>query len=822
MIQKSDATFLILFFFLFSNVTFAAFQNKKHTRSLEFLGKYEVVPVKTKHFLKRKLLDDSGPKGKEKKIHPINSEFKFAAFGKNFHAQIEKNLKLFGPNYSEETQIYKDGKLINTKKREWSHDTHNCHYLGNIIGEHSSGVAVSTCTGGFSGSLHVGPEHFGIEPAIKHLPMEHLKRLRKTLNSQDSETFHVVFNMKDTKYPSWSCGVKSQNEQGDIVHHTHTLNVAETFANELRNNSTHNHEDRHGHSHENKRSLKQNAETFVELLVVNDKARYNQLGDAVYDDSASLVNQVQRNYLNSGVLEHRPRVILTSQISWMHGDPSPVNKLKVGDRTQCPDCASGEVSVSVLLSEFDKWRSIVGYQPTHDNCHLFSGYDFEQSTLGYAHVSQMCQQSYTSGINQVTTTYAPAFNAAIITHEMGHNFGMNHDGDTIYGNCDPKGSFMNAIVGSLPTEFSECSNGFMNHHMPSFRCLDNKPTKQFGDPECGNGYIEAGEDCDCGGDNCEADGNLGLKDPCCNGTICKFNQGAECSAIGADSCCNPETCKPVAGGTLCRAAVGTGIGEDQCDVAEYCDGVNGNCPKNLFKASGTPCCEADTCTEGKGLCHQGKCMSHLRQCIQVGQNFQQAFEACSTQSKNNGGEFCGTLWCSAGSLGSLASSCTPLHQADQSVQVQDGIPCGFGTEPRQCLDNSCQISWKLNKEVKWSPEEWSSCSACDIPQSRGVNCVAKSDGRPLAKEQCSTTNRPAESQPCGNISLGCVHATNIFDQDTIRIPFLDDNVSRNTLTFVGLGALALIFVILACCYQAVTYGPALDIVDDDLNEPSVG
>ena len=46
-------------------------------------------------------------------------------------------------------------------------------------------------------------------------------------------------------------------------------------------------------------------------------------------------------------------------------------------------------------------------------------------------------------------------------------------------------------------------------------CLENKPSRVFGDPVCGNGFREDGEDCDCGSSDCS------VIDPCCNGASCK-------------------------------------------------------------------------------------------------------------------------------------------------------------------------------------------------------------------------------------------------------------------------------------------------------------
>src|SRR5439155_3426864 len=85
------------------------------------------------------------------------------------------------------------------------------------------------------------------------------------------------------------------------------------------------------------------------------------------------------------------------------------------------------------------------------------------------------------------------------------------------------------------------------------------------DANCGNGIVDAGEDCDQGASN---------------GT--------------AGSCCS-ASCRFVTSGTICRAAA------NACDVAESCTGSSATCPADAVKAAGTACtddgnpCTSDVC-----------------------------------------------------------------------------------------------------------------------------------------------------------------------------------------------------------------------------------
>lgn len=56
----------------------------------------------------------------------------------------------------------------------------------------------------------------------------------------------------------------------------------------------------------------------------------------------------------------------------------------------------------------------------------------------------------------------------------------------------------------------------------------------------------------------------------------------------------------VPAGQICREA------QDNCDLPEYCDGQQGECPENVFQENGTPCQD--------GYCYNGACPTHQQQC----------------------------------------------------------------------------------------------------------------------------------------------------------------------------------------------------------------
>ena len=68
----------------------------------------------------------------------------------------------------------------------------------------------------------------------------------------------------------------------------------------------------------------------------------------------------------------------------------------------------------------------------------------QDSVIGLAWVSGMCHPDYSCTINE-GSNFESVF---VIAHEMGHNLGMNHDGETTEGNrCSPDQFLMSPVLG---------------------------------------------------------------------------------------------------------------------------------------------------------------------------------------------------------------------------------------------------------------------------------------------------------------------------------------------------------------------------------------
>jgi hypothetical protein len=124
------------------------------------------------------------------------------------------------------------------------------------------------------------------------------------------------------------------------------------------------------------------------------------------------------------------------------------------------------------------------------------------------------------------------------------------------------------------------------------------------DVACGNGTVDAGEECDEGGDN-------GLTTSCCTAS-CRYRASGQTCRPTAGTCDVAETCTGSSGlcpadairptGFVCRPVAG------ECDLDEQCDGVTTACPADEVKPEDTPCtddgtsCTIDICNGTSVLC----------------------------------------------------------------------------------------------------------------------------------------------------------------------------------------------------------------------------
>uniref|UniRef100_A0A8C7Y2H7 ADAM metallopeptidase domain 11 n=1 Tax=Oryzias sinensis TaxID=183150 RepID=A0A8C7Y2H7_9TELE len=429
---------------------------------------------------------------------------------------------------------------------------------------------------------------------------------------------------------------------------------------------------------------------YIELMVVNDYEMFVRL-----DRSTEKTKNFAKSVVNMADLIYKEqlntRIVLVAMETW-----SSENKVAVVD------------DAMLTLRDFMKYRK----KSIGDRCdavHLFSGKTFKSNRGEAAYIGGICSLTRGGGVNEYGSRGPMAIT---LCQSLGQNIGMLRNKEqTSAGSCrcpDPwLGCIMEDTGYYLPRKFSRCSIEqylrFLQQGGGS--CLFNKPTMLLDPPKCGNGFVELGEECDCGShEECAQKGAN-----CCK--KCTLTHNALCSN---GLCC--RDCKYELRGVTCREAV------NDCDIAETCTGDTSQCPHNVHKLDGY------ACAAGRGRCYEGRCKTRDDQCRTLW-GFDSADRFCYEKLNSEGTEkgncgpdprgqgwvqcnkqdvLCGLLLCTNltaqprfGELQGRLTSLTVHHQnrymdcrgghavlddGSDLGYVEDGTPCG---PSMMCLERRC-------------------------------------------------------------------------------------------------------------------------------------
>jgi metallopeptidase family M12-like protein/uncharacterized protein DUF11 len=142
-----------------------------------------------------------------------------------------------------------------------------------------------------------------------------------------------------------------------------------------------------------------------------------------------------------------------------------------------PDADSDQLSAATvpntLLRELALLRKRTPELNSKGLTHLFTDRDLEGSTIGIAYLDSVCDVQNAVGLTETRNTWLDSLVAA---HEMGHNFGADHDGDAA-GSCPntPTSGFLMAAVVSGTDNFSQCSLTRMRQHTQHASCITSLP-----------------------------------------------------------------------------------------------------------------------------------------------------------------------------------------------------------------------------------------------------------------------------------------------------------------------------------------------------------
>ncbi|CAL8297350.1 unnamed protein product [Merluccius merluccius] len=512
-------------------------------------------------------------------------------------------------NHFTETHYDEDGQAVTTAT------TRNCYYHGAVQGRPQSAVSLSVCSG-LRGFIALENETLTIEPAP----------------GADNNT-HFIYRLADRGLTPGTCG--------------HGFNVSSPAPGDGMGNPFHSFSSRH------KRHT-QKTTKYVELVIVADNREFQKQGKDVERVKQRLVEIA--NYVDKFYRPLNIRVALVGLEVWSDADKCPVSQ----------DPFS-------TLHEFLDWRKTkLLPQKPHDNAQLISGVYFQGTTIGMAPIMSMCTVDQSGGV-VMDHSENPLGAAVTLAHELGHNFGMNHDTPERGCGCrmtvDRGGCIMTPSTGyPFPTVFSSCSRRDVASSLEKGvgSCLFNMPEVKllYGGRSCGNRIRGGGGGVRLWGaggvhepvlqrHHMHAEGKRSeCMNPCCNATTCTLKGNAVCAH---GQCC--EDCRLTPAGTPCREA------GNSCDLPEFCTGSSAHCPANVFLHDGHACQRVD------GYCYNGICQTHEQQCTTLwGPGATPAPEICF-ERVNSAGDPYGN--CGKDSKGSFAK-CEARDARCGKIQCQGG------------------------------------------------------------------------------------------------------------------------------------------------------
>ncbi|XP_032031182.1 disintegrin and metalloproteinase domain-containing protein 12 [Hylobates moloch] len=470
------------------------------------------------------------------KNHPEVLSIRIQLKSKELIINLKRNAGLIARSFTE-THYLQDGTDVSLAGNYTGH----CYYHGRVRGYSDSAVSLSTCSG-LRGLIMFKNETYVLEP------------MKNAINR------YKLSPAKKLKSVKGSCG--SQHNTSSLAANNVFPLSSQTWARR--------------HKRETLRATK-----YVELVLVADNREFQRQGkdlEKVKQRLIEIANHVDKFYRPLNI-----RIVLVGVEVWNDIDKCSISQ-----------------NPFTSLHEFLDWRKMkLLPRKSHDNAQLVSGVYFHGTTIGMAPIMSMCTAEQSGGI-VMDHSDSPLGAAVTVAHELGHNFGMNHD--TLERGCscqmaaEKGGCIMTPSTGfPFPMVFSSCSRRDLETSLEKGMgmCLFNVPEvrETFGGQKCGNGFVEEGEECDCGEpEEC--------KNRCCNATTCTLKPDAVC-AHGL--CCADCQLKPA--GTACRNS------SNSCDLPEFCTGASPHCPANVYLHDGHSCQGVD------GYCYNGICQTHEQQCV---------------------------------------------------------------------------------------------------------------------------------------------------------------------------------------------------------------
>uniref|UniRef100_A0A8C4NQ74 ADAM metallopeptidase with thrombospondin type 1 motif 7 n=1 Tax=Dicentrarchus labrax TaxID=13489 RepID=A0A8C4NQ74_DICLA len=424
---------------------------------LQDLPQYEVVhPIRVDargHFLSNFLSHHARRvQRREASEGPADLDRVFYQFrhgGYSLHFNLTLNPNLLAPGFLTERRYGGlEGAQIHPSTRSF-----RCHFLGDVWDQATvkGSAAISTCDG-LTGLFKLSDEEFFIQP------------VEKSSDESSAPRAHAIYK-RHASSPNWSPVVQP-------ISGNQPLNGTCGIKNTERQRERWEHRQQRRRRRIHQRSVSK--EKWVETLVVADPKMVEYHGSKAVESYVLAVMNIVAGLFRDASIGNAINIVVVRLIL-LEQDEDDLKITHHADNS---------------LNSFCKWQKKLNMKGDehplhHDVSVLLTRKDICASinmpceTLGLSHVAGMCQPHRSCSISE-DTGLPLAFTVA---HELGHNFGIQHDGN---GNdCEPIGKrpFVMSpqlLYGTSLPRWSRCSRQYITRFLDRGWgwCLDDAPVKE--------------------------------------------------------------------------------------------------------------------------------------------------------------------------------------------------------------------------------------------------------------------------------------------------------------------------------------------------------